>query len=142
MKKKESTPNNSLSARLNHLIDTKGISKAEIARICGVSPQAVNSWFARGSIGKSSAIILSDSLGVSLAWLLGEPGFSETNHANETDIPRTGLSPKEKILLDLFNGLPEKDRDELLAGLQEKERRYNELYEELKQLEKIKKRVS
>ena len=140
MKKKGSIPSNQLSVRLNQLIETKGISKAEMARICGVSPQAVNSWFSRGSIGKSSAVTLSDALGVSLAWLLGESESAE--HDNSEEIPRSVLSPKEKILLDLFNSIPEKDRDELLAGLQEKEQRYNELYEELKQIEKTRKRVS
>jgi DNA-binding transcriptional regulator YiaG len=42
--------------RLNEIIEQKGISKADMARICGVSSQSVNNWFVRGTIGKSSAI--------------------------------------------------------------------------------------
>ncbi|MCI4187338.1 helix-turn-helix domain-containing protein [Dickeya dianthicola] len=89
--------------RLCELMRVKGISKAEMARIAGVSPQSVNNWFSRGTIGKSSALKLSDALGVSVGWLLGE----EVDEEN-------GLKPKEKRLLELFSQLPDSEQDRMI----------------------------
>lgn len=47
--------NNQLIARLEE-ITQRGISKADMARIAGVTPQAVNGWFKKGVISKKSAI--------------------------------------------------------------------------------------
>lgn len=44
--------NNQLIARLEE-ITQRGISKADMARIAGVTPQAVNGWFKKGVISKS-----------------------------------------------------------------------------------------
>lgn len=93
--------------RLNELLALKGISKAEMARIAGVSPQSVNNWFNRGTVGKSSALKLSEALGVSVAWLLGE----------EVD-ENSGIKPKERELLDLFRQLPEAEQDKTISLLQ------------------------
>ncbi len=62
----------SKASRPDELIKLAGLSKAELARIAGVSPQAVNNWFKRGEIGKDSAIKISAHTGISLSWLLGE----------------------------------------------------------------------
>lgn len=93
--------------RLNELMDLKGISKAEMARIAGVSPQSVNNWFARGTIGKSSAIKLADRLGVSVAWILGEGDDSST-----------GLNERQTRLLDLFAQLPEVEQENMIAAFE------------------------
>lgn len=84
--------------RLNEIIEQKGISKSDMARICGVSAQSVNNWFVRGTIGKSSAIKLADALGVSLAWLLGQDVDEDA-----------GLKPLELQMLELFRRLPTDD---------------------------------
>lgn len=72
MRKNTHQSDNPQVQRLNEIIEMKRISKADIARICGVSSQSVNNWFVRGAIGKSSAIKLADALGVSLEWVLGQ----------------------------------------------------------------------
>ncbi len=81
----------------------KGISKAEMARIAGVSPQSVNNWFLRGAVGKSSALKLSEALGVSVAWILGE----------DVD-ENTGLAPNEVQMLELFRQLPPAEQERMI----------------------------
>ncbi|MEG6029046.1 helix-turn-helix domain-containing protein [Enterobacter hormaechei] len=82
--------------RLNEILELKNLTKADIARICGVSAQSVNNWFVRGTIGKSSAIKLADALGVSLEWVLGQ-------EVDEKD----GLKADERKLLKLYRQLPD-----------------------------------
>jgi transcriptional regulator with XRE-family HTH domain len=72
MRKNNHQTNHPQVKRLNEIIEQKGLTKADMSRICNVSKQAVNGWFARGTIGKPSAIKLADALGVSLAWILGQ----------------------------------------------------------------------
>ncbi|MEP8613800.1 helix-turn-helix domain-containing protein [Enterobacter bugandensis] len=104
--------------RLNEIIERKGISKADMARICGVSAQSVNNWFVRGTIGKSSAIKLADALGVSLAWLLGQD-------VGESD----GLKPDEQRLLELYRQLPEEEQQNMLRIFSIRLKELDELYE-------------
>nr|WP_275358643.1 helix-turn-helix domain-containing protein [Xenorhabdus bovienii] len=129
MKKIERTTDNPLSVRLNQLMETRGISKSDMARICGVTPQSVNGWYARGSIGKESAMKLSDALSVSIAWILGES--DENASINDAILPRPELTNREKILLELFNELPNSEADDLIKNLEEKKRHYDNLLEEL-----------
>ncbi|CRL46237.1 transcriptional repressor DicA [Sodalis glossinidius str. 'morsitans'] len=128
--KEKKQANNPLAMRLNKLIETKSVSKSDMAKICGVTPQSVNSWFVRGSIGKDSAMKLSETLRVSVAWLLGER-TSDNSSPDVVSPPETQLSPREKFLLNLFNELPEDDKEQLIESLQKKQQYYNRLFEEL-----------
>ena len=58
--------------RLNEILESKKLTKSDLARICEVNAQSVNNWFALGTIGESSAIKLADALGISLEWILGQ----------------------------------------------------------------------
>lgn len=89
--------------RLTELLELKGITKADLARVAGVSPQSVNNWFARGTLGKNSALKIAEAYGVSVAWVLGE----------EVD-ENLGLKDKERRLLALFNQLPESEQDRMI----------------------------
>lgn len=100
MRKEE--PNKALIARLNEVY-ARGITKADMARIAGVSPQAVNSWFKKGVISKKSALAIADAVGVSVAWLLGED-------VGEKD----GMKPDEQRLLELYRQLPEEEQQNML----------------------------
>lgn len=104
--------------RLNEIIEQKGITKADMARICGVSSQSVNNWFARGTVGKSSAIKLADALGVSLAWLLGQ-------EVGESD----GLKPDEQRLLELYRQLPSEEQQNMIRVFSIRLKELDELYE-------------
>lgn len=74
MKKNAHLTENPQVRRLIEITESKNLSKADLARMCGVTSQSVNNWFLRGTIGKNSAIKLADRLGVSLAWVLGPGG--------------------------------------------------------------------
>ena len=99
MKEKDES---ALVARLTE-ITQRGISKAEMARRAGVTPQSVNGWFKKGVISKKSAMAVAEAAGVSMAWLLGE-------EVNED----SGLKPKEQAMLNLFRQLPETEQDRMI----------------------------
>lgn len=101
MKKTEEL-NNQLVARLEE-ITQRGISKADMARIAGVTPQAVNGWFKKGVISKKSAIAIADAANVSVTWLLGEEVSEDS-----------GLKPNESKMLRLFRQLPEAEQERMI----------------------------
>ncbi|WP_052284085.1 helix-turn-helix domain-containing protein [Kluyvera genomosp. 1] len=101
MKKTEEL-NNQLVARLEE-ITQRGISKADMARIAGVTPQAVNGWFKKGVISKKSAIAIADAANVSVTWLLGEEVSEDS-----------GLKPNENRMLRLFRQLPEAEQERMI----------------------------
>ena len=94
--------NNQLIARLEE-ITQRGISKADMARIAGVTPQAVNGWFKKGVISKKSAIALAEAANVSVTWLLGEKVSGDS-----------GLKPNESKMLRLFRQLPEAEQERMI----------------------------
>ncbi|WP_227652327.1 helix-turn-helix domain-containing protein, partial [Klebsiella pneumoniae] len=100
MRKEE--PNLVLVERLTEITD-RGVTKADMARIAGVTPQAVNGWFKKGVISKKSALAIADAVGISVAWLLGED-------VGEKD----GLKPDEQRLLELYRQLPEEEQQNML----------------------------
>lgn len=105
--------------RLYEILELKKLTKADIARICGVSAQSVNNWFVRGTIGKSSAIKLADALGVSLEWILGQD-------VDEKD----GLKADEKRLLSLYRQLPDdEEKQNLLRIISLRLKELDQLYE-------------
>lgn len=94
--------NNQLVARLEE-ITQRGISKADMARIAGVTPQAVNGWFKKGVISKKSAIAIAEAANVSVTWLLGEKVSEDS-----------GLKPNESKMLNLFRQLPEAEQERMI----------------------------
>lgn len=115
MRKEE--PNLALVERLTEIAD-RGITKADMARIAGVTPQAVNGWFKKGVISKKFALAIADAVGISVAWLLGE-------EVSETD----GLKPNEQRLLELYRQLPEEEQQNMLRIFSIRLKELDELYE-------------
>lgn len=60
---------NTVSERIQYAIRHSGLSKAEIARRCDVSPQAVNGWIATGRIRKEMLYTLASITGVEAEWI-------------------------------------------------------------------------
>ena len=115
MRKEE--PNLVLVERLTE-ITNRGVTKADMARIAGVTPQAVNGWFKKGVISKKSALAIADAVGISVAWLLGED-------VGEKD----GLKPDEQRLLELYRQLPEEEQQNMLRIFAIRLKELDELYE-------------
>ncbi|HHY2939397.1 TPA: helix-turn-helix domain-containing protein [Enterobacter roggenkampii] len=115
MRKEE--PNLILIERLTEITD-RGVTKADMARIAGVTPQAVNGWFKKGVISKKSALAIADAVGISVAWLLGE-GVGE----------KDGLKPDEQRLLELYRQLPEEEQQNMLRIFAIRLKELDELYE-------------
>ncbi|WP_447840740.1 helix-turn-helix domain-containing protein [Enterobacter ludwigii] len=115
MRKEE--PNLILIERLTEITD-RGVTKADMARIAGVTPQAVNGWFKKGVISKKSALAIADAVGISVAWLLGE-GVGE----------KDGLKPDEQRLLELYRQLPEEEQQNMLRIFSIRLKELDELYE-------------
>lgn len=118
MKKNAHLTENPQVRRLIEITESKNLSKADLARMCGVTSQSVNNWFLRGTIGKNSAIKLADRLGVSLAWVLGQ----EVG-------PDDGLRNNERQLLDLFRQLPEDEQGDVIQVISLRLKKLDELYE-------------
>jgi transcriptional regulator with XRE-family HTH domain len=114
MRKEE--PNLVLVDRLTE-ITNRGVTKADMARIAGVTPQAVNGWFKKGVISKKSALAIADAMGTSVSWLLGED-------VGEKD----GLKPDEQRLLELYRQLPEEEQQNMLRILSLRLKELDELY--------------
>lgn len=112
----DNTLTNGLISRLAEL-NKKGFSKTEMARVAGVSKQAVSSWFKTGRISKSSALAIADAAGVSIPWLLGED-------VGEKD----GLKPDEQRLLELYRQLPEEEQQNMLRIFAIRLKELDELY--------------
>ncbi|EKW1653232.1 helix-turn-helix domain-containing protein [Citrobacter freundii] len=115
MRKEE--PNLALVERLTEITD-RGVTKADMARIAGVTPQAVNGWFKKGVISKKSALAIADAVGISVAWLLGED-------VGEKD----GLKPDEQRLLELYRQLPEEEQQNMLRIFALRLKELDELYD-------------
>ncbi|GJK88646.1 helix-turn-helix domain-containing protein [Citrobacter amalonaticus] len=112
----ENTQTSSLISRLTEL-NRNGFSKTEMARVAGVSKQAVSSWFKTGRISKSSALAIADAAGVSVPWLLGED-------VGEKD----GLKPDEQRLLELYRQLPEEEQQNMMRIFSLRLKELDELY--------------
>ncbi|CAI1627911.1 transcriptional repressor DicA [Serratia proteamaculans] len=115
MKNTNDTLTELVTQRLNELMEGKHLSKADLARIAGVSRSSVNGWFKRGSISKDAASKLSSATGVSMSWLLGDDSGENSD-----------LSIEEKKLIGLYRQLPGVEQANMLAAF---EMRLNELKE-------------
>ncbi|MEX7649022.1 helix-turn-helix domain-containing protein [Klebsiella pneumoniae] len=115
---KEKTLLNPTLVELLTELNGRGMSKSDMARIAGVTPQSVNGWFKKGVISKKSALAVADAAGVSLPWLLGE----DVNEKN-------GLKADEQRLLELYRQLPEEEQKNMLRIFALRLKELDELYE-------------
>jgi transcriptional regulator with XRE-family HTH domain len=66
-----------ISRNLNELLGAQGMSQAELAKAIGVSPTAISGYVCgRRNPPKDTAEKIAEALGVSVEFLLGEPGKS------------------------------------------------------------------
>jgi len=115
--KEKTVLNPILVERLSEL-NGRGMTKSDMARVAGVTPQSVNGWFKKGVISKKSALAVADAAGVSVPWLLGED-------VGEKD----GLKPDEQRLLELYRQLPEEEQQNMLRIFALRLKELDELYD-------------
>lgn len=58
--------------RLDRIITEQNITKAKLAEIADVKPQAVNNWYKNGKISINSAKAIYNKFGYPIDWVLGE----------------------------------------------------------------------
>ncbi len=109
--------NPTLVQRLSEL-NGRGMTKSDMARVAGVTPQSVNGWFKKGVISKKSALAVADAAGVSVPWLLGE-------NVDEKE----GLKPDEQRMLELYRQLPEEEQKNMLRIFSLRLKELDEMYE-------------
>ncbi|MCK7265497.1 helix-turn-helix domain-containing protein [Enterobacter cloacae] len=109
--------NPTLVQRLSEL-NGRGMTKSDMARVAGVTPQSVNGWFKKGVISKKSALAVADAAGVSVPWLLGE-------NVDEKE----GLKPDEQRMLELYRQLPEEEQKNMLRIFSLRLKELDEIYE-------------
>ncbi len=114
--KEKTVLNPILVERLSEL-NGRGMTKSDMARVAGVTPQSVNGWFKKGVISKKSALAVADAAGVSVPWLLGED-------VGEKD----GLKPDEQRLLELYRQLPEEEQQNMIRIFSLRLKELDELY--------------
>ncbi|WP_312226781.1 helix-turn-helix domain-containing protein [Pseudescherichia sp.] len=112
--KEETIKDSALSDRLTKILKAKKMSKSELARQVGVSPQAVNNWFTRGELGRESAQRIADALKVSIDWLLkGDPDdiltveqirLNRFKHYFAAGLPDSDSLTEKQILQDIHDG--------------------------------------
>ncbi|MGL9721649.1 helix-turn-helix domain-containing protein [Symbiopectobacterium sp.] len=117
--------------RIAQVLKKNGWSQSELARQLGVSPQAVQQWVKGVSSPRGRSLKkLSEITGLPNHWFFmsEEEVFPLENKS--IDYP-LDLTEQHKILIDLFEKLPESDKKQLIQSLQEKQQHYDKLLEEL-----------
>lgn len=118
-----------MGAKLQQEAENKGLKPKDVAKIFDVKPPSVYDWYENGRIHKKHFLTLVEWSGKPITWWLD---FSENTHqaAEEPAFYGSG-DPRHKVLLDLFEGLPAKDQDDLIRSLTEKKQHYDAVVDEL-----------
>lgn len=94
--------------RLKELRQQKQLNQSEIAKVLHVKQNTISNWEnGKTEINNGDAITIADYFGVSVDYLLGR---------DEKTPSADSLTEGEKMLLDLFNRVPE-EKQELLLQL-------------------------
>ncbi|GJH76023.1 hypothetical protein ECZC06_56170 [Escherichia coli] len=90
--------------------------QAEIARRMKLTPKAVSKWFNGETIPRREKLReLATLIGTTPTYLLGE----DTEESGQVRFYQE-LNPRQKIIIDLLDELPDSETDELLKTLEEK----------------------
>lgn len=72
-------------SRLEQILKEQDVNKSKLAKLTGVTPQAVNNWFNRGNISKESASIIANEYGYHLSWIIGISDDPKPSYQLEAD---------------------------------------------------------
>lgn len=112
----------SLDAVLDRLMKVFSVDNdSELARKLHVNRQTLGSWRSRQSIPYALCVNVSDTVGISLDWLLAGEGPMLRN-APETNPTPALTDPREEAMLELFRSLGEAGKREIQSAAEEKKR--------------------
>jgi hypothetical protein len=112
----------SLDAVLDRLMTVFSVDNdSELARKLHVNRQTLGSWRSRQSIPYALCVNVSDTVGISLDWLLAGEGPMLRN-APETNPTPALVDPREEAMLELFRSLGEAGKREIQSAAEEKKR--------------------
>jgi transcriptional regulator with XRE-family HTH domain len=118
-----------MGAKLKQEAERLGLKPAQVADKFGVKPPSVYDWYEHGRIHKKHYPTLVELSGKPLSWWLDFP--EENTRVAKESAAYVGEDPRHKVLLQLFEGLPNKEQDELIRTLTEKKQHYDSVIEEL-----------
>jgi hypothetical protein len=117
MQKKIKMNNNSAKSVINRIKDAmKFNSDSEMCQRLEINRATLGNWILRDSIPYSLCVIISESEGLSLDWLLTGKGTMFRNNLINTS------SKTEVEITDLISGFNEQEQHEILIFLKEKKR--------------------
>lgn len=118
-----------MGAKLQQEAERQGLKPAQVAEMFGVKPPSVYDWYEHGRIHKKHYPKLVEMSKKPLTWWMDFP--DEGTQIGEEKPTYENEDPRHKVLLQLFEGLPAKDQDELIRTLTEKKQHYDSVIEEL-----------
>lgn len=119
---------NHIGEKLRQEAEKRGLKPAQVAEIFGVRPPSVYDWYEHGRIHQRHYPTLVEWSGLSIEWWLD---IAPSHRVEEPARPYADLDPRQKALLELFEGLPSADQDELFRTLEEKKQHYEAVISEL-----------
>jgi hypothetical protein len=117
-----------LGEKLKQEAERLGLKPVQVAEFFEVRPPSVYDWYNHGRIHKKHYPKLIEMSGKPLTWWLD---FPEGVIASEHTPSFVNPDPRHQVLVELFEGLPTKEQDELIRTLTEKKQHYDAVIEEL-----------
>ncbi|HGJ5883623.1 helix-turn-helix domain-containing protein [Arsenophonus sp.] len=118
------------SLRIIQVLKKNGWSQSDLARRLSISPQAIQQWVKGISSPRGTNLKkLSEITGFPPHWFFMDEAEEKASHSNV--IKSAKLSEQHRILIELFEKLPESEKNLLIDSLHEKQRHYDKLLEEL-----------
>lgn len=118
-----------MGVKLEQEAKRQGLKPAQVAAVFEVKPPSVYDWYQHGRIHKKHYPKLVEWSGKPLSWWLDFPEQSVKIAEDGPDY--ASADPRHQVLLELFEGLPAKDQDDLIRTLTEKKQHYDSVIEEL-----------
>lgn len=120
-----------MGGKLKSEAERLGLKPAQVAEVFGVKPPSVYDWYEHGRIHKKHYQKLVEWSGKPLSWWLDLP--NEVTRVAEEPAAYGVQDHRHQVLIQLFDGLPTKEQDELIRTLTEKKQHYDAVISELLQ---------
>lgn len=119
-----------INDRIRTSRDKKGWNQSDLARAIGVTPQTVQQWENGKTSPRNKKIdALAQALGVSADWLL--TGRDMTPSLPDATNDEEGLSPREKIIIELIRDLTSDQQTDVVRSLEAQKQQNDKIWEQL-----------